>query len=253
VSDWIDPVRAGDAMRGGDGRGVRIAVLDSGIEIAHPAFAGRVLSDDLAFDPAREAVEQRGDGLDQYGHGTALAGIIWEVAPAAEIGSFRVLGPDLNARTAAVAAAARAALERGYHVINCSFACVIPGHMPIYKNWLDRAAVEGVHVVAAGSSAVSARPEWPAHFTSVLSVDCLTGGDHGHIERVPGSLVEFRARGEGVRVPWLGGTHRMMTGSSFAAAHLTGLLARLLSTHPLRDAHQVKALLQHLAAHPAAS
>jgi subtilisin family serine protease len=62
-----------------------------------------------------------------------------------------------------------------------------------------------------------------------------------------GHLVEFAANGQDVEVPWLGGHRKKVTGSSFAAPHLTGLLARLLSRTPHLSPLAAKALLQSLA------
>ncbi len=241
MSGWLSPAEIASALATGTGSGLRIAVLDSGIEIAHPDFAGRTLSDDLIveldnFTPAH--------GADPYGHGTAIAGIIWEVAPRAEIGSFRVLGPDLKSRSALVSRAAQKAIDLGYHIINCSFACGIPSHLALYKTWVDRAALGGQSIVAASSSHDSNHPEWPAHFPSVIAVDCALSEKLSHRS---GSLIEFSAPASERRVPWRDGSHRSMTGSSFAAAHVSGLLARLLSARASHDALLTKALLRQFA------
>jgi subtilisin family serine protease len=77
------------------GKGVRIAVLDSGIDTTHPALDGLKLADDIAFErdgPFLKAVDTSGDVI---GHGTAIAWIIRSMVPDAEIGSFRVLDADL--------------------------------------------------------------------------------------------------------------------------------------------------------------
>lgn len=240
MKPWLTPEEAARAMVAGDGAGVRIAVLDSGVEIGHPDFSGRRLRDDWVMEGERWV---SGEGKDVFGHGTALASIIWKLAPAAEIGSFRVLGPHLSARSVLVARAAERAVALGYDVINCSFTCGLPGHLPMYKMWADRAARQGVVVVAASGSHEEQRPEWPAHLGTVLGVDCQTGPD-GTLGRREGSPVEFLAPGAGVDVTWNRGGRRLMTGSSFAAAHLSGLVARLLSRSGARDALLVKAVLR---------
>jgi subtilisin family serine protease len=112
-----------------------------------------------------------GEGRDLFGHGTAVAGIIRAAAPEAEIGSIRVLGESLSARTAIILEGARQAIERGYHILNCSLGCGVPEHVLKYKNWVDEAYLKGVHVVAACNNLDSARPEWPGFFTSVLTVN----------------------------------------------------------------------------------
>jgi subtilisin family serine protease len=242
MSAWITPAQAAEAIEQGDGRGVRIAVLDSGIETAHPFFSGRSLHDDVVTEANGHIGPGRGQDL--YGHGTAVAGIIWQLAPKAEIGSFRVFGSSLSARTAQVSVAARRSISLGYHVLNCSFACGISGHLPTYKDWVDCALLSGVHVVAAsGSPEVS---EWPAHLSSVLGVDCALS-NRGGLRFLPGRMVEFAAPAAEVRVAWKQGGHRVMTGSSFAAAWLSGMLARLLSVYPGIDPLLAKSLLRRVA------
>jgi hypothetical protein len=169
--------------------------------------------------------------------------LIWQEAPKVEIGSFRVLSPSLSARTAQVALAAKKAISLGYRILNCSFACGIPGHLSIYKDWLDEAFLAGVHVVAASSNHRS--PEWPAHFSSVLGVDCSPGGQT--VVRTEGRMVEFLCPAESLNVAWKDGGEREMTGSSFAAARLSGLLARLLSVYPECDVPTARGLLRQLA------
>jgi subtilisin len=240
---WISPEQAAAAIRDGDGCGVRIAVLDSGIEIAHPDFQGRRLQEDFIVNAAGVEHLTAGNGLDVCGHGTAVAGIIWEIAPKAEISSFRVLGANLTARTAQISRAANEAISRGFEILNCSFSCAISGHLPLYKEWVDRALLSGVCVVAASHGD---EPAWPAHFSSVLGVDCLsTLTGRREILHSEGRMVEF-ATDASWNVAWKDGSHRLITGSSFAAASLTGMVARLLSVHPLRDPLLLKALLRRV-------
>ena len=242
MSAWIGPSEAAEAMERGDGRGVRVAVLDSGVEIGHPDFFGRHLEDDLVSDASGGM--RKGSAEDMYGHGTAVSGIIWRLAPKVEIGSFRVLGSSLSARTAQVSAAARKSIALGYNILNCSFGCGISGHLPIYKEWVDNALLSGIHVVAASGSPESS--EWPAYLSSVVAVDCALS-NHGGLRYLPGRMVEFAAPAAEVRVPWKNRGHRVMTGSSFAAAWLSGMLARLLSVYPKIDPVLAKSLLRRVA------
>lgn len=239
---------ASEALRVGDGVGVRIAVLDTGIEAAHPAFRALTLLDDVVLtgDGPRVRVSD-GTGEDAYGHGTAIAGIIHELAPRASIGSFRVLGADLASRSAIIAAGARLAMERGYHILNCSFGCrgdaafVLP-----FKDWVDEAYLQKVHVVSACSNVDIDRREWPSHFPTVVAVNMARTGP-GIFHHLPGHLVEFATGGQGVEAPWLGGGTRTVTGSSYAAPVMSALLARMLSRtggmHPVL----AKAVLRELA------
>ena len=245
---WISPEEAREAIRRGKGKGVRVAILDSGVEAAHPALNGLVLADDVAVvEDGMKLVAVPGEGRDLFGHGTAVAGIIRTVAPEAEIGSFRVLGEALASRTAIILEGARLAIEGGYHILNCSLGCGVPEHVLKYKSWVDEAYLKGVHVVAACNNHDFARPEWPAFFTSVLTVNMARTDANGELYYKPGHLVEFAARGIDVEVPWLDGTKKKVTGSSFAAPRVSGMLACLLSEVPNLPPLQAKALLHQLA------
>jgi subtilisin len=248
MAPWISPHEAAEALRTGTGRGVRIAVLDSGVEISHPQLRGVQWGEDIAVVESGFQLEVvAGGGNDLFGHGTAVAGIIHRLAPEAEIASFRVLGSSLEARTAIVQEGALLAIDRGYNILNCSFGCMITDHVLRYKHWVDRAYLRGAHVVAACSNSWSNRPEWPAFFTSAIAVNMARSEENGVLYHRPGSLVEFAAAGVDVDVPWSGEKTKRVIGSSFAAPHVTGLLARLLGAFPGLHPAEAKALLRRLA------
>jgi len=248
MNTWISPDEAIAAIRDGRGRGVKIAILDSGVEASHPALGGLELVDDIAvIEDGMKLKVVPGEGRDLFGHGTAVAGIIRATAPEAEIGSIRVLGESLSARTAIILEGARQAIERGYHILNCSLGCGVPEHVLKYKSWVDEAYLKGVHVVAACNNQDSARPEWPGFFTSVLTVNMARTDQDGELFYKPGHLVEFAARGVDVEVPWSGGGMKKVTGSSFAAPRVTGMLACMLSQTEGVTPLQAKALFHRLA------
>lgn len=242
----LDEARA--ALHGGTGHGIKIAVLDSGIEFDHPALAQLQAADDLAvIDDGLQLRVVPGEGRDTYGHGTAIAGIIHQLAPAAAIGSFRVLGGHLRSRTVIIREAARLALERGYHILNCSFGCGREDHVLFYKDWIDEAYLQGRHIVAACNNQDFTKREWPGHFPSVITVNFRRGAAPEDFHYCRGQLVEFAASGEEIDVPWLGGERKRVSGSSFAAPHVTGLLARVISSLPELSPLEAKALLARLA------
>jgi len=245
---WPSLDEARSALRDGTGRGIKIAVLDSGIEFSHPVLAGLKVADDLAVvDDGVQLLVEPGEGRDAYGHGTAVAGIIQQLAPEAAIGSFRVLGSHLRSRTMIIREAARLALERGYHILNCSFGCGREDHVLFYKDWIDEAYVQGRHIVAACNNQDFTKREWPGHFPSVITVNFARCNAPEEFRYRQGQLVEFAAHGQDVDVPWLGGGRKQVTGSSFAAPHVAGLLARLISGVPTLSPLEAKALLARLA------
>lgn len=280
VNTWPTLDDARSFLRNGTGRGVKIAVLDSGIEPNHPLLDGLTLTDDLAvIDDGLRLTTISGEGRDVFGHGTAIASIIKRVAPDAEIGSFRVLGEQLRSRTLIIREGVRLALERGYHILNCSFGCAREDHVLLYKDWIDEAYLRGCHIVAACNNQDFMKREWPGHFPSVITVNFadpasslprrsafdeggspashVAGGASVPASRDnlltnalfyrPGNLVEFIAPGQDIVVAWLAGAIKKVTGSSFAAPYVAGLLARLISGCPSLSPLHTKTLLQKLA------
>lgn len=250
-SGSVEQCRA--AVAESDGSGVKVAIIDSGIEIGHRDFRGRRLVDDLVFTGGREVEDDAqvtvaaGCGEDVFGHGTAVAAALWEVAPAAEVGSFRVFGDGAGAKSVLVARAAKEAMRRGYRVLNCSLGCHRFSHWPIYKKWLDQAYVAGVHVVAAGNDRDDGEEEWPAFFSSVVAVNMAEEVNPLDYCHFPGSLVSFAASGAGLMLPWRDGRRVRISGSSFATPRMAGIIARLVSIAPQLGPDETKALLRYMA------
>jgi subtilisin len=240
---------AREALAHGRGKGVRIAIIDSGVEADHPQLAGIKLADDLHLVETGIQIEVKpGDGSDLFGHGTAIAAIIRKMAPEAEMGSFRVLGESLASRTVIIREGVRQAIERGYHILNCSFGCGLLEHIFQYKDWIDEAYLKGIHIVAACNNYDFTKPEWPGYFPSVITVNMARFDDDNTFFYKPGHLVEFAARGVGVTLPWNHHSVKEVSGSSFAAPIMTGLLGRLISLMPALSPLEAKALLHRLAA-----
>jgi len=239
-----------DAARRGNGQGVRVAVLDSGIERLHPEFRTAAFDDDLCFASAGngDAPNDAG-GTDFFGHGTAVAAVLLQAAPAVTVGSFRVLGGEAYGRDEIIRRAALEAIARGYHIIHCSFgASGSPFTVMSFKSWIDAAYLAGVHVVAACNNGGASFRVWPAHFTSVVAVDVTTSGKSPVIQKRTGSLVEFAASGgHGSSLPWRDGAMRTISGTSFSAPVVTGLIARILSVYPGIHPDQMKMILRDIA------
>ena len=245
---WPDFDAARDALETGDGSGIKVAIVDSGIEASHPALGGISLADDVAVSCDRiNLTVEEGGGHDVYGHGTAVASILLKEAPGVQLGSFRALDSTNHSRSFVIAECVNQAISRGYDIVNCSFGCRgLPRYVMEYKEWVDAAYLAGVQVVAACSNVDAGIREWPAYFPSVISVrsaDC----EEGEFFHRRGKMVSFLAKGERVEVPWKDGASKVETGSSFAAPVISGKIARILSALPDLDAALVKPLLTSLA------
>ena len=239
---------AAEALKTGRGRGIKVAILDSGVEATNRRLSDLRLEDDVAIvDNGLRLQILPGEARDLFGHGTAVCEIIHRLAPEAALGSFRVLGEQLHSRTAIIQEAARLALERGYHILNCSFGCGRREHVLQYKAWIDEAYLKNRHIVSACNNSDFRQLEWPGHFPTVISVRAVSSPDAETLYREEGNLVEFAAAGEGIEVAWVNNSRKKVTGSSFAAPHATGLLARLLSELPALNTLEAKSVLQKLA------
>lgn len=244
------------AIERATGAGVRVLVMDSGIDVAHPAFAGREIESFqvIARQVADATTWQVGEAPagDAFGHGTAVASILVEHAPGVRIDSLRVLDPDRFGSSERVLAGLRWAIQRRYDVVNCSFGTYGPTatrFLASYKRVVDLAFCENVLLIGACSNSDHRLTSLPASFPTVISADGgrVEPASPPRLLRRPGQLIEFVARGVDVAVPWREGTNRTVTGSSFAAPHLAAVVARLRELRPQWNACEMKAALYALA------
>jgi subtilisin len=233
------------AWEGSTGRGVTVAIIDSGVEAGHPAIKSRVV-ESLAVrltPDGPEIVED--DAGDLFGHGTACAGIIVGLAPEVEIVSIRVLGADLKGKGEAFAAALGHAITRPVNVANLSLSSKSEALFPLFHALADEAYFRNVCLVSAANNV--AGPSYPSLFSSVISVAAHAEADPWRIYYNPRPPVEFGAWGVNVPVAWRDGGQTVATGNSFAAPHVTGLTALLLAKHPGLTPFEVKAVLAAVA------
>lgn len=242
VRDW--------AFAGSTGAGVDVAVLDSGVSVDHPdvgELAGSVAFEADPQDP-ESAREVAGPHEDLVGHGTACAGIIRALAPDARIHSVRVLGANLKGRGANLDAGIRWAADHGMQVANLSLSSKSEAMYGRLHRVADAAYFSGAVLVCAANNQPG--PTYPSEYASVVSVACEPGADPWSLAYNPTPPVEFGARGIDVEVAWTGGGRIVASGNSFAAPHVTGMVAVLLAKHPGLTPFQVKAVL-HAASHNA--
>jgi subtilisin len=226
------------------GAGVRVAVVDSGVDAEHPRVRGVAGAVSFDLDPDAELgyVERTGPHEDLVGHGTACAAIIRDLAPEAEIHSVRVLGANLKGRGALLHAGVAWAVEHGMHVANLSLSSKSETMFGPLHDIADHAYFTGTVLVCAANNLPG--PTYPSQYASVVSVAARPGEEQLDLAYNAHPPVEFGARGIDVDVAWADKGSITATGNSFAAPHVTGMVALMLSKHPWLTPLQVKAVLQ---------
>ncbi|MDT0321165.1 S8 family serine peptidase [Streptomyces millisiae] len=237
------------------GSGVLVAVVDSGVDAEHPDLDGAVrrgstyegVNDEREFDRTTPAAQE-----DCEGHGTAVAGLVAArraegdrmagVAPAATVYPVRVAGGIERATVGTIAAAIGDAVDSGARVLNLSFA--LPTDYEPIREAVARAVAEDVVVVAAagneGNQGVSGGHMYPAAYDGVLAVGAV--GNDGQPMDVSnaGPWVDLAGYGEEMAVVAPEGSgYRVESGTSFAAAQVSGAAALVLSRFPDLPAAEV--------------
>lgn len=231
----------------GGGAGVKVAVIDSGIEAGHPlvgdvARAIAVERDDTAEDGVR-FVEGPHDDL--YGHGTACAGVIRSLAPDVELISIRVLAANLKGSAFAFANGLDWCIGNGIDVVNLSLSTANESYAETFWDLVDQAAYHNVLLVSAMNN--ERKRSIPSEYAGVFSVACAPGTDRERFWFHGGGAAEWGAAGIDVDVAWSGGGTITASGNSFAAPVIAGHLARIVGAHPGITPWQARTVLAALA------
>ena len=204
------------------GRGVRVAVVDSGVHAAHP-HVGSVAGGVAIDDEGRE----HDDYVDRLGHGTAVAAAIKEKAPDAELyAAVKVFDRSLSTRISTLVAAIDWSARNGMHIVNLSLGTAGIEHERALTEAIRRAAARGAVVVAA---AEDAGVRWlPGSLPGVVSVrlDASCPRDQYRVTGGGGALI-FCASGFPRQIPGVP-PERNLNGISFAVANMSGFAARAL-------------------------
>jgi subtilisin family serine protease len=227
------------------GAGVRVAVIDSLIDAAHPEIDGAVAD---RFDAVASA------GQEPQAHGTAMAGAIGGhrkldgVAPQAELLAVRAFGDRGDATRAVsldIAAGVDWAAAKGAKVINMSFA---GPRDPLLGEMLSAAAKKGlILVAAAGNDGPRAAPLYPAAYAEVIAVSAVDEQARIYDKAARGPYVALAAPGVDVLVAAPRGAYDLSTGTSVACAEVSGIVALLLEKRPGLAAAALRALLRETA------
>lgn len=233
------------AWGGSKGAGVRVAIVDSGIDGEHEFVHGVQRSVAVEKNADGEWNVHEDDAGDVAGHGTACAGIVRLFAPDCDLWSVRVLGPSSKGGAAALLRGLRWAVEQGCEVVNLSLSTPKAETAALLHEVADDAYFGGSVFIASAHN-LDVR-SYPWRFSSVVSVASHDGEDPYEFLYNPDPPVEFFARGMDIEIAWLNGTRIVAAGNSFATAHMTGICALILGKHPRLTPFQLKTVLRETA------
>jgi subtilisin family serine protease len=248
-------LRVQQAHRMATGKGVRVAVIDTGVDFQHPDLLGRIAK-------ANDFVHQRNAPFTADVHGTAVAGVIAAganndvgivgVAPGAEIYALKACWPrtpgsrEAECNSYTLALAVESAIDEKVQVLNLSLA---GPDDPLLAKLLGNALSRGIVVVAADGGAPG--HSFPANVKGVLGVvgsDDLKGGLARPSLRSTSSLAAPAIDIISTAPP---NSYDFFSGSSLAAAEITGIVALLLEKNPKLAPAQIRDILSKTS-HPLA-
>lgn len=278
VAQWAPlALRLPEAHQLSTGAGMRVAVLDTGVDTTHPALAGRLLPgfDFVDFDNDPSEVGSKATNI-SFGHGTHVAGLVALAAPGAQIVPLRVLDADgvgnawvlAEAMLYAVDPDRNPATNDGAHVVNISLGstsrtnildtvgrlatCAIPAVVllptdeladPGYNGDRDRCnAFSGAVVVAAvGNDASRAARQYPAAegVYGLVAVGASNADKRLASFSNLGSWVDVAAPGDGITSTVPGGGYGTWSGTSMAAPLVAGTVALVRALKPKLEPRQV--------------
>lgn len=216
------------------GKGIRIAVLDTGIS-AHPALADAHLN---AF----------GEASDDNGHGTAVASLIAGndtyakgLAPAADLFIYKVLDVNGVGDAFGIAAAIVSATDRGAQLISLSAGST--DDSSLLREAVDYANAHDVVIVAAAGNEDATELLYPAAYEDVLAVGAVDANGAAAGFSNAGSTLNLAAPGVGIYSAYPGNQYIEFSGTSAATPIVTGAIAALASEDPFLSVSRASELL----------
>lgn len=232
-----------DSLGDHDGQGVRVAIIDTGVDQDHPWVGGKLVASYgvRMFEDGRADIEPCAP-MDVCGHGTAAAGQVRRVAPGAELISIRVLSETREGSSEALVSALQWVAQQRVDIVNMSLSTLRLALALRIGHAVDDLYAKHVPCICAKGYQQDGR-DYPTSFGASIGVtyDDLEPAELRYRQN---DMVEFVAHGVDSIVAWQHGATRKVTGSSYATPLVSGLAARLLSVRPGLSVFEIKTLLK---------
>ncbi len=214
----LNRIGAPEAWETTSGDGIVVAVLDTGIDQNNQNLSSRVVGE-VNFTNSSTS-------NDLYGHGTQMASTITDIAPACSLLNVKVADKAGKAQTSVVARGVRWAVDNGANVINMSLG--VPPSSDL-EQAINYARSKGVLVVAAAGNDGSSTPTYPASYANCLAVAATGESDCLALFSNHGDSIDLAAPGVSINSTWLNNEYEVKSGTSAAAAVVSGVAALVFS------------------------
>ncbi len=230
------------------GRNIKVAIIDTGVDRSHPALKGAEI---VQYNAVDEKKPYKG-----HAHGTSIAGVLGAqfelkgIAPKAQLLDARAFfvpkngkGPETT--TMILLGALQWAYDKGAHVFNLSFE---GPKDPAIQDALQEIHKKGkVIVAAAGNGGPKAKPAYPAAYKNIIATTAIDQKKKLYKHANRGKYLTLAAPGVGVTVLSTSKSYSVSSGTSIAAAHVSGLVALILEKKPRLSAYRVKRIIMKAA------
>jgi hypothetical protein len=235
------------------GKGVKIGIIDTGINLSHPDLR---VAGGVSFVPGNPSYD------DDAGHGTQVSGIIAAldndfgavgVAPDAELYSIKTLDNAGKGNISDVIAGINWAIDHDLDIINLSFTS--PTGTSLLESTLQTAYNKGILIIAASGNALDPRTNitdvlYPARYNTVLAVGSVDEKLNRSVFSYYGANLDFTAPGENILSTSIGGANEQYAytyGTSMAAPFVTGVAALYKEEYPNLGNQQIRGHMERAA------
>ncbi len=250
----VDRIDADLAWATTKGTGVKVAIVDTGIDMDHPDLAANIKGGFNAIAPSRKYKDPNNFD-DDHGHGSHCAGIVAAVdntigvvgvAPEAWLYGVKVLDGAGSGYDSDIIEGVQWCVDNGIQVISMSFGGYEDDQT--FHDAMDAAWNAGCLLVAAAGNDGYEDPDLlPAGYSSVMAISAMNSSDNIASWSNYGYEIELAAPGVSIYSTYKSGGYTTMSGTSMACPHVSGTAALAWAVHPGYTNNQIRQLLQNTA------